>query len=107
MSIVIYGLVNSVILILAALGFSLTFGLSRVANFAYGGLYLFAGFAAWLLFNRLKLPYGVAVVLAIVLTGLLGALIYQFILKRVRGIELAEVIATFALGVAIIETFRS
>ncbi len=107
MSILIYGLVNSVILILAALGFSLTFGLSRVANFAHGGLYLFAGFAAWLLFNRLKLPYGVAVILAIVLTGLLGALIYRFILQRVRGIELAEVIATFALGVAIIETFRS
>jgi branched-chain amino acid transport system permease protein len=107
MSLVIYGLVNSVILILAALGFSLTFGLSRVANFAHGGLYLFAGFATWLLLNRLKLPYGIAVVVAIALTSLLGALIYRLILQRVRGIELAEVIATFALGVAIIETFRS
>src|ERR1041385_5126169 len=107
MSIVVYGLVNSVFLILAALGFSLTFGLSRVANFAHGGLYLFAGFAAWLLFNRLKLPYGVAVITAIVLTALVGALIYRLILQRVRGIELAEVIASFALGIAIIETFRS
>src|SRR5689334_14701584 len=107
MSILVYGLVNSVILILAALGFSLTFGLSRVANFAHGGLYLFAGFAAWLLLNRLKLPYGIAVITAIVLTALLGALIYRLILQRVRGIELAEVIATFALGIAIIETFRS
>jgi branched-chain amino acid transport system permease protein len=107
MTIFIYGLVNSVILILAALGFSLTFGLSRVANFAHGGLYLFAGFAAWLLVNRLDLPYGLAIAVAIVLTGLVGALIYRFILQRVRGIELAEVIATFAVGVAIIETFRS
>jgi branched-chain amino acid transport system permease protein len=107
MTIVIYGLVNSVILILAALGFSLTFGLSRVANFAHGGLYLFAGLAAWLLRRRLGLPYGVAILAAIVLTGLLGALIYRFILQRVRGIELAEVIATFAVGIAIIETFRS
>jgi branched-chain amino acid transport system permease protein len=107
MTILIYGLVNSVILILIALGFSLTFGLSRVANFAHGGLYLFAGFAAWLLRNRLNLPYGIAILLAIVLTGFLGALIYRFILQRVRGIELAEVIATFAVGIAIIETFRS
>lgn len=107
MTIVIYGLVNSVILILTALGFSLTFGLSRVANFAHGGLYLFAGLTAWLLSRRLGLPYGIAILAAIVLTSLLGALIYRFILQRVRGIELAEVIATFAVGIAIIETFRS
>jgi branched-chain amino acid transport system permease protein len=107
MTIVIYGLVNSVILILTALGFSLTFGLSRVANFAHGGLYLFAGLTTWLLYKRLGLPYGLAIPVAILLTGLLGALIYRFILQRVRGIELAEVIATFAVGVAIIETFRS
>jgi branched-chain amino acid transport system permease protein len=107
MSIVIYGLVNSVILILGALGFSLTFGLSKVANFAHGGLYLFAGFTTWLLLNRLHLPYGLAALIAIGLTTLFGALIYRFILQRVRGIEMAEVISTFALGVAIIETFRS
>jgi branched-chain amino acid transport system permease protein len=107
MTILIYGLVNSIILILAALGFSLTFGLSKVANFAHGGLYLFAGLVAWLLHKRLDLPYSVAILVSIVLTSLLGALIYRFILQRVRGIELAEVIATFAVGVATIETFRS
>jgi branched-chain amino acid transport system permease protein len=107
LSIVIYGLVNSVILILSALGFSLTFGLSKVANFAHGGLYLFAGLAAWLMLHDLGLPYGMAMLLAILATGILGALIYQFILLRVRGIELSEVIATYAVGVAILETFRS
>jgi branched-chain amino acid transport system permease protein len=107
MTIVIYGLVNSIILILTALGFSLTFGLSKVANFAQGGLYLFAGLTAWLLRNRLGLPYGFAILGAIVLTTLFGALIYRFTLQRVRGIELAEVIATYGVGVAIVETFRS
>lgn len=106
-SILIYGLVNSVILILTALGFSLTFGLSKVANFAQGGLYLFAGLAAWLMLHNLGLPYGVAVLFSIGATAILGALIYQFILLRVRGIELSEVIATFAVGIAILETFRS
>jgi branched-chain amino acid transport system permease protein len=106
-SIVIYGLVNSVILILSALGFSLTFGLSKVANFAHGGLYLFAGLATWLMLHQLGLPYGLSMLLAILATGLLGALIYQFILLRVRGIELSEVIATYAVGVVILETFRS
>ena len=105
-SLLIYGLVNSVILILTALGFSLTFGLSKVANFAHGGLYLFAGFVAWLILHNLGLPYGVAILAAVLVTGAVGALIYQFILLRVRGTELSEVISTFAVGVAILESFR-
>ncbi|MBI5584995.1 MAG: branched-chain amino acid ABC transporter permease, partial [Deltaproteobacteria bacterium] len=40
----IYGFINSVILALVALGFNLTFGISGVANFAYGALYIFAGY---------------------------------------------------------------
>ena len=37
----IYGFVNSTILALIALGFSLTFGISGVSNFAYGAMYVF------------------------------------------------------------------
>lgn len=105
-SMLIYGLVNSVMLILMALGFSLTFGLSGVANFAHGGLYLMAGYLTWMLLNYLGLPYPLAILASVALTALLGALIYRFILLRVRGIVLSEVIATFALGVAILEFFR-
>ena len=35
---VVYAVVNSVILALMAIGFNLTFGISGVANFAYGAL---------------------------------------------------------------------
>ncbi len=105
-SLLVYGLVNGVVLILTALGFSLTFGLSRVANFAHGGLYLLSGYTAWLLLRRVGLPYPLAVLLAVLFVGLVGALIYRVILMRVRGIELSEVIATFAVGVAILELFR-
>jgi branched-chain amino acid transport system permease protein len=105
-SVLIYGLVNSVVLILTALGFSLTFGLSRVANFAHGGLYLLAGYLCWILLRVLGLPYALAIIVAVAATGVAGALIYRFILLRVRGIELSEVIATFAVGVAILEFFR-
>jgi branched-chain amino acid transport system permease protein len=102
----VYGLLNGVILILTALGFSLTFGLSKVANFAHGGLYLLAGYVTWILLKRVGLPYSVAILLAVMLNAVAGALIYRFILMRVRGIELSEVISTFAIGVAILETFR-
>ena len=105
-STLIYGLVNSVILMLTALGFSLTFGLSGVANFAHGGLYLLSGFATWLLMHRLNLPFPIAALLTIILVGGVGAAIYRVVIMPVRGIVLSEVISTFAVGVGIIEFFR-
>ena len=60
-STLVFGFVNSVVLMLTALGFSLTFGLSGVANFAHGGLYLLSGFLAWLLIHELKFPFPLAV----------------------------------------------
>ncbi len=102
----VYGLVGSVTLMLTALGFSLTFGLSGVANFAHGGLYLLSGFLAWALVHRLGLPFLVAAPATVVLVGALGAAIYRLVVRPVRGIVLAEVIATFALGVAMVEFFR-
>lgn len=105
-SILIYGLINSVILALTALGFSLTFGISGVANFAYGGFYILSGFLLWILLNYLKFPFILAILLTIGIVGLLGFITYWVILLRVRGIALSEVIATFALGVGILELFR-
>jgi branched-chain amino acid transport system permease protein len=105
-SIIIYGLVNSVSLALIAMGFSLTFGISGVANFAYGGFYLLSGFLVWMLLNYLKFPFLLAIVATIGIVGLLGFVTYWVILLRVRGIPLSEVIATFALGVGILELFR-
>ena len=105
-SIIVYGLVNSVILALTAIGFSLTFGISGVANFAYGGFYILSGFIVWMLLHYLKFPFILAVILTIGIVGLLGFVMYLVILLRVRGIPLSEVIATFALGVGILELFR-
>ena len=102
----VYGFVNSIILSLVALGFNLTFGISGVANFAYGALYILAGFITWSIFNSIGLPYIVAVVLSVLLTALAGALIYRFILLRIRGMVLSEVIATFGIGLSILELFK-
>jgi branched-chain amino acid transport system permease protein len=105
-SIAIYGLVNSVTLALTAIGFSLTFGISGVANFAYGSFYILSGLVVWFVLNTLKLPYFIAIIIAIGIVGLLGYLVYWAILVRIRGITLSEVIATYALGVGILELFR-
>ncbi len=105
-SLLIYGLINSITLALIAVGFALTYGISRVANFAYGALYVLAGFAAWIFIYRLQLNYYLSVLLAVAATTLLGAAIYQSVLKRVRGMPVSEIIVTFALGTATLEALR-
>lgn len=102
----IYALINSVILILMALGFNLTFGISGVSNFAYGALYVLSAFVTWILLKTAGLPYALAAGLSILITTLIGGLMYRFILMRVRGQALSEVISTFGIGLAILELFR-
>lgn len=106
MDIVIYGIVNSVTLALMALGFALVYGVSRLPNFAHGALYVLAGFIAWLLLNRLGLSFLAAGLIALVITGVVGALMYQFVLVRIRGMNISEIIASYAIGLAILEGLR-
>ncbi|UCF95270.1 MAG: branched-chain amino acid ABC transporter permease [Desulfobacterales bacterium] len=103
---VVYALINSVILALLAIGFNLTFGISGVANFAYGALYILSAYLSWMLLNLVGLPFLLAALISILLTMLFGALMYRFVLLRVRGQALSEVIATFGIGLAILEMFR-
>jgi branched-chain amino acid transport system permease protein len=106
MEILIYGTVNSVALALYALGFALVYGISRLPNFAHGALYVLSGFIAWSALNTLKLNYPLSIVLAMAATALIGALIYQFFLIRVRGMEISEIIASYAIALAILEGLR-
>ena len=102
----LYCLINSAILALMALGFNLTFGISGVANFTYGAIYVVAGFLTWTLLRILHLPYIVSAVITIGVIGISGVYIYRFILKRIRGLVISEVIATFGIGLVILELLR-
>jgi len=101
----IYALINTAILALMAIGFNLTFGISGIANFAYGALYVLAAYGIWMMLNLMHLPYLVAVAAAVIFNLILGALIYRFVLIRVRGQGISEVIATFGIGLAVLELF--
>ena len=105
-TILIYGIINSFALALMAIGFTLVYGISRLPNFAHGALYVVTGFLVWSLINLLKLHYAIAIPLALIIMGLVGAAIYRFVLIRVRGMATSEIIATYALGLAILEFLR-
>jgi branched-chain amino acid transport system permease protein len=106
MEILIYGTINSVSLALYALGFAMVYGVSRLPNFAHGALFVISGFIAWSFVNSLGLNYLISIVLTMIATGIIGALMYQFILIRVRGMAISEIIASYAMGLAILEGLR-
>jgi len=106
MEILIYGTINSVALALYALGFALVYGISRLPNFAHGALYVLSGFITWSALNTLKLNYLLSIILAMAVTALIGAVIYRLFLIRVRGMEISEIIASYAIGLAILEGLR-
>lgn len=106
MEILVYGTINSIQLSLYALGFAMVYGVSRLPNFAHGALYVLAGFITWSGLNLLGLNYLFSIILAMIATGIIGALVYQFILIRVRGMEISEIIASYAMGLAILEGLR-
>lgn len=106
MVILIYGIINSFALALMAIGFTLVYGISRLPNFAHGALYVVTGFIVWTFLNILKINYVVAILLGLLIMGLVGAFIYRFVLIRVRGMATSEIIASYAMGLAILEGLR-
>jgi branched-chain amino acid transport system permease protein len=105
--ILIYGVVNSVIIALTALGFSLVYGVSRISNFAHGALYTLTAFLAYAFFNQVRLIYPISAALSLLAVMLIGACMYQFLLMRVRGMPGSEMIVTFAIGLAVMEGLRA
>jgi branched-chain amino acid transport system permease protein len=103
MSTLIYGTITSIVLALYTIGFSLTYGISGLANFAHGAIYILSGFTAWSFLNQAGLPFFLSALLSIVISGLLGFALYWGVLLRIRGMALSELIVTFATGVAILE----
>lgn len=102
----IYGLVNGMTFVLVAVGFSFVYGISRLPNFAHGALYVVTGFIAWSFINITGLPYWLSVILSLIIVSLAGVAIYQFVMIRVRGMPISEIIVSFAIGLGILEGLR-
>ena len=106
MEILLFGIINSVTLSLTALGFTLVYSISRLPNFAHGALYVTSGYIVWYGVNALGLNYALGIAVGIAATAILGALIYRLIILRIRGMQISEIIATYAIGLAVIEGLR-
>ena len=106
MEILLFGTINSVTLSLMALGFTLVYSISRLPNFAHGALYVTSGYIVWLCVNALGLNFPLSIAIGIAATAVIGALMYRLIILRIRGMQISEIIATYAIGLAVIEGLR-
>lgn len=82
---------------LLALGFTLIFGILGVVNFAHGGFYAMGGYAAYACVSALGLPYPLAVLVALLLTGAVGYAYELFVIERLVDDHLATMMLTLGL----------
>ncbi|UPK29938.1 branched-chain amino acid ABC transporter permease [Bradyrhizobium sp. 195] len=81
----ISGLLTGGIYALIAVSLALVFGVMRVLNFAHGDLLMIAMYGIVVLNQQFGLPPYLAAVVLIPVMGLLGVVLFQFIIKPVLG----------------------
>lgn len=91
---------------LMGVGLNLIFGVMRVANLAHGAFYTVGGYAALVGATMIGLPLPLAVLFAILTSGLAGYLLNATVLRvlykrRVERPSEFVLIVTFALGLAV------
>ena len=91
---------------LIALGFTLVYGISRLPNFAHGAFYILAGFLTYTFLLKLGLNAVISIILSLIIIAGIGAVVYRFLLIRIRGMEASEIIASLAIGFVIMEGLR-
>lgn len=100
------GLQYGLMLFLLAAGLTLVFGIMDLINLAHGALYMIGAFLAAAFFQYFQNFY-VALLLAIPVTALLGALLEKLLYQHLQTMShMSQVLATFALILMANETVK-
>lgn len=105
LDIIIDGLIKGSVYALLAIGFSLVLGVARIINIAHTALYMVAAYLIYTGTKLMGMPALIAIFLAVLLTVLLGLIIYRFFIQPIQEHEAAVLIATIALAMMIQEVF--
>jgi urea transport system permease protein len=111
-----YGLSLGSVLLLAAIGLAITFGVMGVINMAHGEMIMTGAYAAFVVQElfRAFLPAGwigaylvVAVPVAFLFAGLLGVLLERCLIRFLYGRPLETLLATWGVSLILQQTVRS
>ena len=103
---IINGISGSAELFLVAIGLVITFGMLDVVNMAHGEMIMLGAYFGCVFVNSLHLPFAVAVILTVIATGLIGALIEHFLIRKIYGKVAETLLVTFALTYIIQQIVR-
>jgi urea transport system permease protein len=95
------GLSFSSILILAALGLAITFGVMRVINMAHGEMLMLGAYTAYLLKSALGLHLFWSIPLSFVAVGAVGYLMEVCLIRFLYGRQLDTLLATWGVGLVL------
>jgi branched-chain amino acid transport system permease protein len=90
------GLSLAMYLWLISAGLTIIFGVLRIVNFAHGSLFMVGAYLAYTFYGQMGLPFGVAIVLSLIGTGLLGFAMERGFLSRIYNVDEAyQLLLTF------------
>tara|TARA_R110002051_G_scaffold325772_1_gene431055 strand:- start:5675 stop:7258 length:1584 start_codon:yes stop_codon:yes gene_type:complete len=106
-----FGLSLGSVLLLAAIGLAITFGVMGVINMAHGELIMLGAYTTWgvqVLFpNLIEWSLLIAIPAAFLVTGLIGMLIERGVIRFLYGRPLETLLATFGLSLVLQQAVRS
>lgn len=106
-----FGLSLGSILLLAALGLSITFGVMKVINMAHGELIMIGAYTTFtiqkLLPNLIEYSLFIAIPVAFIVSGLVGILIERFVIRHLYSRPLETLLATFGISLILQQLVRS
>jgi len=111
LSTVFFGLSLGSVLVLAAIGLSVTFGIMGVINMAHGELIMLGAYTTYVIQQAFPNAIGysllIAVPVAFVISGLAGIAIERGIVRFLYGRPLETLLATFGVSLVLQQTVRS
>jgi urea transport system permease protein len=106
-----FGLSLGSVLVLAAIGLAITFGVMGVINMAHGELMMLGAYTAYVMQlimpNHLGLSIALSIPAAFIVSGLVGVGIERGIVRFLYGRPLETLLATFGVSLALQQLVRS
>ena len=108
---IFFGLSLGSVLVLAAIGLAITFGVIGVINMAHGELIMLGAYTTYVIQQLMPGSIGLALVLAIpaafIVSGLAGILIERTVIRFLYGRPLETLLATFGISLILQQSVRS
>lgn len=106
-----FGLSLGSVLVLAAIGLAITFGVIGVINMAHGELIMLGAYTTYVLQQLMPTSIGLALALSVpaafCVSGLVGIVIERSVIRFLYGRPLETLLATFGISLLLQQTVRS